>query len=310
MNRNLRHLPLLLLLLAALAAAQQKPAASSHPPTVHPVAKSAAATPAAPAANPPSEETVNAFLHNMFGFDESVSWKILEIKPSVVPGLSEVDVLITGPQGPQANKFYVASDGEHAITGDILPFGVHPFAAAQQMLQKGLNGPSRGPADAAVTIVEFSDLQCPHCKQTQPTIDKLMTEEKNARLVFQHFPLPMHDWAAKAAAFSDCVGQKNTEMFWKFLQSVYDAQADITAANADEKLKGLADAAGMPGADAAACAVKPETISRVEHSVALGKSVEITGTPTVFINGRKVPNVGGMPYDVFKNLVEFAAKDK
>ena len=70
-----------------------------------------------------------------------------------------------------------------------------------------MNGPSRGPADAPVTLVEFSDLQCPHCKEAQPTIDKLMAEEKNARLVFQNFPLPAHDWAAKAAYYGDCIGR-------------------------------------------------------------------------------------------------------
>jgi protein-disulfide isomerase len=64
----------------------------------------------------------------------------------------------------------------------------------------------------------------------------------------------------------------------------------------------------VKGSDIAACAAKPETATRVEHSVALGKSVDVTGTPTLFINGRKVGNVTGLPYEVLKQLVEFAAK--
>ncbi len=156
--------------------------------------------------------------------------------------------------------------------------------------------------------MEFSDLQCPHCKQAQPTIDKLVAEEKNARLVFQNFPLPSHDWAAKAAAYADCIGGTSNDAFWKFAQSVYDAQTDITLANADEKLTALADTAGMKGTDIAACATKPETADRVQHSIALGTSVDVTGTPTLFINGRKIGNVSGIAYDVLKGLVEFAAK--
>ncbi len=63
------------------------------------------------------------------------------------------------------------------------------------------------------------------------------------------------------------------------------------------------------GADTAACAAKPETLSRVQHSVALGTSLEVTGTPTLFVNGRKISNVAGLPYEVLKGLTEFAAKE-
>ena len=98
-----------------------------------------------------------------------------------------------------------------------------------------------------MTVVEFGDLQCPHCKEAQPTIEKLMAEEKNARLVFQNFPLPSHDWAAKAAAYGDCLGRTSSDAFWKFLASVYAAQTDITAATPTRKLTALAEQAGAKG---------------------------------------------------------------
>ena len=182
--------------------------------------------------------------------------------PSVLSpaeGLTEVLVVLSNSQGQQNSRLYVTDDGEHAVIGDIIPFGAHPFTAAQEALNKGMNGPSRGPADAPVTVVEFSDLQCPHCKEAQPTIDKLMAEEKNARLVFQNFPLQSHDWAAKAADYGDCIGRTSPDAFWKYVASVYAAQNDITATNADEKLTALAEQAGAKGADTAACAAKPET---------------------------------------------------
>jgi protein-disulfide isomerase len=116
----------------------------------------------------------------------------------------------------------------------------------------------------------------------------------------------MHDWAAKAAAYADCVSRSSNDAFWKFIPSVYSSQSDITAANADEKLTGLADSAGVKGADVAACAAKPETISHVEKSVALGKELNVDSTPTFFINGRKIPAV---PYEVLEKLVNFAAQD-
>jgi protein-disulfide isomerase len=287
-----------LLVVTALALAQQKPAAS-------PSAKSASSK---ASMNLPSEEIVNAFMQQMFGYDSSLSWKITNIKPSEAEGLAEVDVTIQGPQGGQAQKFYVSPDGRHAVIGQIMPFGAHPFDAARKELEKRAHGPYRGSATAPVTVVEFSDLQCPHCKEAQPTLDKLAAEDKNVRIVFQNFPLPMHDWAMKAAEYADCIGHTSDDAFWKFVGSVYGSQSDITAANADDKLKALADAAGVSGADIAVCVTKPETATHVEHSIELGKSLDVNSTPTIFINGRAL-SAGGIPYEVLQKLVDFAAKE-
>jgi hypothetical protein len=65
-----------------------------------------------------------------------------------------------------------------------------------------------------VTIVEFGDLQCPACKAAQPTIEALVAAEPQARFVFQNFPLEMHNWAAKGAAYADCVGRASNDAFW------------------------------------------------------------------------------------------------
>ncbi|PYX42791.1 MAG: hypothetical protein DMG83_19675 [Acidobacteria bacterium] len=259
-------------------------------------------------ANLPSEETVNSFLQQTFGYDSTVTWKITAIKPSIAAGLAEVDVVLSNSQGQSGTTLYVTPDGKHALTGEILPFGAKPYQPAKEALLKGVNGPSRGPDKAPVTIVEFSDLQCPHCKDAQPIIDKLLTEEPNARFVFQNFPLPSHNWAAKAANYADCIGRSSKDAFWKFVQGTFDAQSSITEANADEKFTAIADTAGVKGADMATCAAKADTKTRVEQSVALGQSVGVTGTPTVFVNGRRIGNVVGLPPEVLKGLVEFAAK--
>jgi protein-disulfide isomerase len=261
------------------------------------------------AVNLPSEATVDSFMQQTFGYEPQVSWKIASIKPAPVPGLAQVDVVLASPQGQQISRFYVTADGEHAVIGDIIPFGARPFDPVKKTLEKGITGPSRGPKDAAVTIVEFGDLQCPVCKAAQPVIEALIAAEPKARFVFQNFPLEMHNWAAKGAAYADCVGQASNDAFWKFVGKVYETQADITAENADEKLTALADGAGVKGADIAGCATTPVTKAHVEASVALGKSVEVTGTPTLFINGRKIGSVDPRGADAYKELVEFAAKE-
>jgi len=257
----------------------------------------------------PSEAVVESFLHEQFGYQSDMSWKIASIRPSPIEGLAEVNVVLANPQGQQISRFYVSPDGQHALVGDIIPFGAKPFDPAKNALEKGINGPSRGPKDAAVTIVEFGDLQCPACKAAQPTIEALVAAEPKVRFVFQNFPLEMHNWAAKGAAYADCVGRASNDAFWKFVSTAYEKQAEITAENADEKLTALADGAGVKGSEIAACATQPETKSRIDASIALGKKVDVTGTPTLFINGRKIGQFDNRLSEVYKSLVDFAAKE-
>ncbi|MGE5205797.1 MAG: thioredoxin domain-containing protein [Chlamydiota bacterium] len=301
MSYSSRKLAVLLLIGCACLsfAASQKPAhAKPH----------AAAAPAATASHLPSEATVNGFLKHMFGYDASITWKVESIKPSKDPALAEVSVIMSGKQGAERLTFFVTGDQQYAISGNMVPFGADPFAKARAELQREAHGPSRGPANATVTLVEFSDLQCPHCKEAQPTVEKLLAQEPNVRFISQNFPLQGHNWAFKGASYADCVARENSAAYWKFVDSVYDQQQNITESNADEKLTQLATAAGANGKAAATCAAEPATRQRVEQSVDLGKAVGVTGTPTLFVNGRAT-NMG-IPLEVLKQIVDFAAIEK
>ena len=297
------------LLLSGIVIAQTAPTLQTRP-AAKPVVTSSAN---AGTTVLPTEDTVNSFLFQMFGYDPTVTWKVIEIRPSEVPGLAEVSIVITNPQGSNPNRLLVSADGKRAITGDILPFGAKPFDDARAKLEKGVNGPAKGPAKAAVTIVEFSDMQCPHCQKAAAGIEQLLAHEPEAHFVFQNFPLPSHNWAEKAAGYIDCLGRTSAggasnDAVWKFIQKTFDEQANITEANADEKLKAIATASGANGDEIAACAVKPDTKARIEASVALGKLVGVSGTPTLFINGRNVP--GGAPVDLMKKIVDFQASQE
>jgi protein-disulfide isomerase len=309
MRHPLTMLSLLLMLSTTVVAQQPSTSAAAKPGSGAKTHAAASKSSADLPTNLPTEEEVNAFLQAQVGWDAQTTWKIVSIKPSKAAGLAEVNVQMSSPQGQGGQKFFVSSDGKHAVFGDVVPFGKHPFEETRVELEKQAKGPARGPATAAVTIVEFSDLQCPHCKEANPTVEKLLAAEPNVRFVLQSFPLPMHNWAQKGAAYADCVGRASQEAFWKFVDGVYAAQAEITAENADQKLTELADQAGVKGADIAACSTQPETQTRVENSINLGKAVDVTATPTLFINGRPV-GVSGNNYDVLKQLVDFAAKEK
>jgi protein-disulfide isomerase len=255
----------------------------------------------------PSTEELNGFMRHMFGYDPMVKWRIETVKPSEVPGVTEV-VIAFGDPVQQRTPFYVASDLQHAFIGQIIPFGADPFAPVRSKLAEQAKGPVQGNANAPVEIVEFSDFECPHCKKAQPKLEQLMSESPNARLVFENFPLSqIHKWADRAAGYADCIARQSAEQFWKFSREVFDQQEQINDSNAVAKLAAIATDAGANASATAACADSAETKARVNQQYELGVSVGVNATPTLFLNGRKIENVNDTPIEILKQMVEFEA---
>jgi len=264
-----------------------------------------AQTAASSAAKLPSEATVNEFLKHMFGWNQNLAWHVASIKPSEAPSIAEVTVVFNTPEGQALQRIYVTPDERFAFSGDLVPFGSDPFAPARADL-KTTTGPEHGPKDAPVTIVEFGDLECPACKKAQENLNKLMSEEPKAKLIFQNFPLEqIHKWAMPAAKYLDCLGRENNDAVWKFIATTYEHQSDVTDQNAEEKLKEFVKESGGDPAAVGACAAKPETEKRVRGSLALGEKLNVTSTPTFFINGRKVAGFVNTPYDAIKAMVDY-----
>ncbi|HEY6350809.1 MAG TPA: thioredoxin domain-containing protein [Candidatus Angelobacter sp.] len=258
---------------------------------------------AAATAKSPTKDEVDAALRRTLGYDPAVTWVIYDIRPSVIPGVTDVYV---GLNKQDPLHIYWDANGQNAVIGQILPFGTDPFAPIRTTLQAA-DGPALGPQSPAIVIVEFSDLECPHCKVAQPIAEKLAADFPQVRYVFQQFPLPasMHPWALKAAEYADCVSRLNPPVFWKYIDSIFDNQGGIAAATAEDKLKELAGAAGLDPAKISTCAALPQTEARVKKSLQLGESLDVSQTPTLFINGRRVLGLADIPYDQLKNLVQF-----
>jgi protein-disulfide isomerase len=289
---------LISLLFSSLILIAQAPARSASTP-----AKKAAA----PAANSalPTKDDVEAAMKRYAGWDPGTSWVIYDISPSIVPGLADVTLSINKQQ-PQHVYYYAPN--QSAIIGELIPFGPNPFASDRTILQAA-DGPSRGPQSPVITMVEFSDLECPHCKAAQPVLEKLVGDFPQVRYIFQQFPLPasMHPWAMKAAEYADCVGRMNPPLFWKYVDAIFENQGSIAAATADDKLKEFATTLGLDPQKLSTCAADPQTGARVKKSMDLGASLNVTQTPTLFLNGRRVLGITPpeMPYEKLKELVQF-----
>ena len=256
----------------------------------------------------PSQQTVESFLHALVGFDPADGYRIQEIKPAPFPGMAEVDVVLTQRGQDQLVRLYITPDGEHAIAGEVMPFGADPYLPARRQLEKAATGPARGASDNKLLLVEFSDLQCPHCKAAQPVIAKLLEDFPKARFVFQHFPLPMHPWAFKAASYAQCIGERDNTAFFKYVDLVFDNQGTISpeGENADATLKDLAKQVGANPDQIATCAADAGTAENVKQSIALGRELGVQGTPTLYVNGRPV-EMGKYSYEIIKSIVAFDA---
>jgi protein-disulfide isomerase len=251
----------------------------------------------------PSHEKVDAAMQRNFGYDPAISWSILDIRPAPIPGL--VDVLVSmNKQNPV--HLYISPETQDAIVGEIMPFGANPFEPAREKL-RAADGPTLGAVKPVIEIIEFSDLECPHCKAAAPVLEKLIGDFPQVQLRFQQFPLPasIHPWAMKAAEYAECAAEEKKDAFWKYIDSIFENQGGIALATADDKLKELATAAGFDAEKLAACATSQEAASSVNKSLALGQSLDVTSTPTVFINGRRVLGPANIPYEQLKALVRF-----
>jgi protein-disulfide isomerase len=303
MNLSTRMMIVAGLCTASLYSVAQNAGAKQAPP-----AKSSSAT-ASTNSSLPTEATFNSFLKEMFGWNQDLTWKIAEIKPSEAAGISQATVVFSTPKGQQVTRIFVTPDQKYAFTGELVPFGSDPFADTRQEL-KGVVGPVHGPKDAPITIVEFGDLECPACKAAQPNISKLVEEEPKTKLIFSNYPLAtIHKWAMTAAKYLDCLGRENNDAVWKFIATVYDHQSEINEQNVDQMLKGyVKDSGGNPD-EVAACVAKPETQKRVDESIALGQRLDVNSTPTFFINGRRVVGFSSpqTPYDAVKAMVDYEA---
>ncbi len=261
-------------------------------------------------ASTPTQDTVNQFLKQSWGYDANRIFQVAAIQKTPAPGVSRVIVLVeekgSGQQQPSSISFFTTPDGKHLIADEVLPFGARPFDDYRNTLRKEANGPARGGAGKDLLLVEFADFECPHCKDAQPTVDKLLKDFPNARFVAESFPLAeIHSEAMKAAEYGACVAKLGGDTaFFKFSDDVYAHQAGLTPQNSTATLRSAAQTAGQDPAKVAACAALPETKATVDAQHQLGVNVGVNSTPTLFINGRGVP-FAGIPYDTLKQIVAY-----
>ena len=180
--------------------------------------------------------------------------------------------------------------------------GGSPTAKAVAKVQDGEH--IRGAKDAKVTMIEYSDFECPFCSRHLPSVKQALQDfPKDVRLVYRHFPLTsLHPSAQKGAEASECVAdQGGNDAFWDFHDRVFVAQK---AGLSVEVFKKIAGDMGLDQKKFNNCLDSGEKASVVAKDVASGNDAGVTGTPATFINGTLVS--GAVPYATLKTRLQSA----
>jgi len=226
-------------------------------------------------------------------------------KPSDVPGLQEVHVKIARGPASGDELLYVTKDGGRIIQGNAFDVSNNPFKKDLDKLKTAFQ-PSLGTPGATVVIVLFSDFQCPYCKVEAEMLRKNLVSNypTQVRLYFIDFPLEqLHPWARAAAEAGRCVFHQDPGSFWEYYDWVYGHQETTTADNF-KSIVGIwaKDRKDIDTPQLTGCMDSKETAKEVDAELAKGKELEITGTPTIFVNGRRIVN--SIEWPALKNTID------
>jgi protein-disulfide isomerase len=229
--------------------------------------------------------------------------EIGDFAPSAVSGLLQTTVRASYGSASEQMTFYVSADGRHILNGTVHEAAANPFKNEISKITTSLQ-PSFGAPGAPVTLVVFSDFQCPHCREEAKELREHITKAypTQVRVYFKDYPLPNHDWARPAAIAGRCVFRQDPLAFWQYHDWIFDKQSEITAANFRERLAGFIQGKEIDPLQLNQCIDRKETEPEVEKSIAEAKSVRVNSTPTLFLNGRRL---GRIPWANLKQYIDY-----
>ena len=252
-------------------------------------------------------QKLEAYVRYTEGYTPQVKLAFDTPTPSAYKGYFRVRVhlSIAREKGIQqvGEKLYYTDDGEHFLSGQLWELGKNPFE--DTLVRLPTDGPSFGPANAKVTIVVFSDFECPYCREFAKTLRTKVPQKypNDVRVIFEAFPIDsIHPWAVAAAEAAHCIADENPEAFWAFHDWIFEHQGEVTPQNLKDKTLAFAQTKNLPAAPLSACLDHHSTAAAVTASLQAGRALQIQQTPTLFVNGRMVG--GAVPWETLDAVIQ------
>jgi protein-disulfide isomerase len=251
---------------------------------------------------------LETYVRHLWVLEPDYKVEISDPKPSAdMPGLKEITVKVSQGGASQTIDLLVSADGSKIVEGSVYDTGANPYKKNLDKLKTAFT-PSLGTPGAPVVLVEFSDLECPHCKEEAKVLRQNLIQSypTQVRLYFKDFPLTqIHAWAKPAAMAGRCVFNNNASSFWDYADYMFAQQDAITPTNLRDKV--MEWAKGQKDIDAlqlGRCIDDKSTEKEVDASSAEAVALEVDGTPTLFVNGRRVPASAAEDWPTLKRVID------
>ncbi len=207
--------------------------------------------------------------------------------------------------------YYVTKDGK--LAGSLSPVKITNSDSTDSSNSQSTSSSARvdvgvdddaikGDSNALVTIIEFSDYECPFCgryfQQTYPQIIREYVDSGKVKIVFRDFPLSFHENAQKAGEAAECAGEEGNEAYWKMHDKLFENQDKLDI----DSLKQYAKDIGLNSNNFNKCLDSGKMASEIQKDFKDGQDAGVSGTPAFFING--IPLTGAQPFEAFKKIID------
>ena len=232
-----------------------------------------------------------------------------DLRETAYPDFFVTTVTLDDGKEKRTQSLFISRNMRYMVEGSIFNLGGDPRADIVRLISLK-DQPTQGPATAPVTLVEYSDLECPVCARMQAELENDIVPKygNKLRVVFKEYPLvTIHDWALTAAVTAQCIYQLEPSRYVDFRSTVYKNQASINKENARDMLLHYAAEAGVDNPKLAACVDARESLARIEANIQEADALGVAQTPTIFINGRTL--VGAPPAAGVEKVIDEALRD-
>ncbi len=256
-----------------------------------------------------AREKVVHYVRERFSIPDSVEITATDLRDSIYPDFLETTVTLDDGKDKRSQALFVSRNMRYMVEGSIFNLSGDPRQEIVRLMNLK-DQPAQGPSSAPVTLVEYSDLECPVCAHMQEELETEIIPKygDKLRVVFKEFPLlTIHDWALTGAIAAQCTYQIDPSKYVNFRSAVYKNQTTITGDHARDMLLHVAAEVGIDNMKLAACIDAQGSLSRVEANIQEANALGVAQTPTSFINGRTI--VGAPATADFFKLIDEAMRD-
>lgn len=261
---------------------------------------------------PKLSRKIEVMVRSQFNIPPDMDLKLGALKASGLPGYHTLPITFSGSGKAQTVNFLLSDDGN--TLARLEKFNLSNDLAAMIPIA---GRPIRGDPEAKVTIINFDDLECPYCAQLQKILFPATEQHYQGlvRFVYKDFPLVgIHPWAMHAAVDAECLASENGAAYWNYVDYVHENSQQISAspggvkqakATLDKLAHEQAVKLNLDVASVDACTAKQDETA-VRASMKEGDALGVRGTPTLFINGERIP--GLLPQPILWQAIDRAIR--